>query len=31
MLKEMARQIQALGVRPEIEAFDTGHLGRPRR
>lgn len=26
MLKEMARQIQALGVRPEIEIFDTGHL-----
>ncbi|MEZ5535393.1 MAG: 3-keto-5-aminohexanoate cleavage protein [Thiolinea sp.] len=26
MLKEMARQIQALGVRPEIEAFDTGHI-----
>lgn len=25
-LKEMARQIQALGVRPEIEIFDTGHL-----
>ncbi len=25
-LKEMARQIQQLGVRPEIEAFDTGHL-----
>src|SRR4029078_10561705 len=25
-LKEMPRQIQALGVRPEIEAFDTGHL-----
>jgi len=25
-LKEMARQIQKLGVRPEIEAFDTGHL-----
>lgn len=25
-LKEMARQIQSLGVRPEIEAFDTGHL-----
>src|SRR3546814_2409772 len=22
----MARQVQALGVRPEIEAFDTGHL-----
>ncbi|MDW3214040.1 MAG: 3-keto-5-aminohexanoate cleavage protein [Ilumatobacteraceae bacterium] len=26
MLEEMARQIQALGVRPEIEVFDTGHL-----
>jgi uncharacterized protein (DUF849 family) len=26
MLKEMARQIQDLGVRPEIEVFDTGHL-----
>jgi uncharacterized protein (DUF849 family) len=26
MLKVMARQVQALGVRPEIEAFDTGHL-----
>lgn len=26
MLKEMARQIRALGVRPEIEVFDTGHL-----
>jgi uncharacterized protein (DUF849 family) len=26
MLKEMARQIKALGVRPEIEIFDTGHL-----
>lgn len=26
MLKAMARQIQALGVRPEIEAFDTGHI-----
>jgi len=25
-LKEMARQIQKTGVRPEIEAFDTGHL-----
>jgi uncharacterized protein (DUF849 family) len=25
-LKTMARQIQELGVRPEIEAFDTGHL-----
>ena len=26
MLQAMARQIQALGVRPEIEVFDTGHL-----
>jgi len=26
MLKAMARQIRALGVRPEIEVFDTGHL-----
>ncbi len=26
MLKVMAAQIQALGVRPEIEVFDTGHL-----
>ena len=26
MLFEMARQMQALGVKPEIEAFDTGHL-----
>jgi len=26
MLKEMARQIQSLGVRPEIEIFDAGHL-----
>jgi uncharacterized protein (DUF849 family) len=26
MLKEMARQIQAAGVRPEVEIFDTGHL-----
>lgn len=26
MLKDMAGQIQALGVRPEIEAFDTGHI-----
>jgi len=25
-LWEMARQIQELGVRPEIEVFDTGHL-----
>jgi uncharacterized protein (DUF849 family) len=26
MLRDMARQIQALGVRAEIEVFDTGHL-----
>src|SRR4029453_470633 len=26
MLKAMAAQIQALGVRPEVEIFDTGHL-----
>lgn len=26
MLREMAAQIQSLGVRAEIEAFDTGHL-----
>ena len=26
MLRAMARRIQAAGVRPEIEAFDTGHL-----
>lgn len=26
MLREMARQIQALGIRPELEVFDTGHL-----
>ena len=26
MLREMGRQMTALGVRPEIEAFDTGHL-----
>ena len=26
MLKAMALQVQALGVRPEIEAFDTGHV-----
>jgi uncharacterized protein (DUF849 family) len=25
-LEEMARQIQRLGVRPEIEVFDSGHL-----
>jgi uncharacterized protein (DUF849 family) len=29
-LQEMARQIQALGVRPEIEVFDTGHLWQAR-
>jgi uncharacterized protein (DUF849 family) len=26
MLRAMARQVQTLGVRPEIEVFDTGHL-----
>ncbi|MFV2038609.1 MAG: 3-keto-5-aminohexanoate cleavage protein [Acidimicrobiales bacterium] len=26
MLMEMARQVQALGVRPELELFDLGHL-----
>jgi uncharacterized protein (DUF849 family) len=26
MLKDMAAQIKALGVRPEVEIFDTGHL-----
>ena len=26
ILREMARQVQALGVRPELEVFDTGHL-----
>jgi len=26
VLAEMARQVQELGVRPEIEVFDTGHL-----
>lgn len=25
-LKEMAKQIKEMGVRPEIEAFDTGHV-----
>lgn len=26
VLKAMAKQVQALGVRPELEVFDTGHL-----
>ena len=26
MLRAMARQVQALGVKPELEVFDTGHL-----
>jgi uncharacterized protein (DUF849 family) len=26
MLREMARQIRDLGVRPELEVFDSGHL-----
>ncbi len=29
-LMEMARQVQQLGVRPEIEAFDTGQLWEAR-
>ena len=31
MLETMARQIAALGVRAEIEAFDTGHLWFAKR
>jgi uncharacterized protein (DUF849 family) len=26
VIREMARQVQELGVRPELEVFDTGHL-----
>jgi uncharacterized protein (DUF849 family) len=26
VLRKMAQQVQALGVRPELEVFDTGHL-----
>lgn len=26
LLREMARRVQALGVRPELEVFDSGHL-----
>ena len=26
VLQEMTKQVQTLGVKPEIEAFDTGHL-----
>jgi len=26
MLREMARRVQELGVKPELEVFDTGHL-----
>jgi uncharacterized protein (DUF849 family) len=26
MLRELARQVRQLGVRPELEVFDTGHL-----
>ena len=25
-LRAMARQVQALGVKPELEVFDAGHL-----
>jgi len=31
MLREMARQMKALGVRPEVEVFDTGHLSFTRQ
>ena len=31
MLADMARRVQALGVRPEIEVFDTGHLAFAKR
>ena len=31
VLNEMARQVQKLGVRPEIEIFDTGHLWLAKR
>ncbi|QHQ35082.1 3-keto-5-aminohexanoate cleavage protein [Algicella marina] len=31
MLRAMAARIQALGVRPEIEIFDTGHLWLARQ
>ena len=31
VLDEMARQVQKLGVRPEIEIFDTGHLWLAKR
>jgi uncharacterized protein (DUF849 family) len=31
MLREMARRMTGLGVRPEIEAFDTGHLWFARK
>ena len=26
MLRAMARRVRELGVRPELEVFDTGHL-----
>jgi len=31
MLRAMAKRVQRLGVRPEIEVFDTGHLVLARR
>ena len=31
VLHEVARQVQKLGVRPEIEIFDTGHLWLAKR
>ena len=30
MLRDMAKRLQDLGVRPEIEVFDTGHLWQAR-
>jgi uncharacterized protein (DUF849 family) len=30
MLRAMAARVRELGVRPELEVFDTGHLSRPR-
>jgi uncharacterized protein (DUF849 family) len=31
MLQAMARRVQELGVRPELEVFDTGHLVMVKR
>ena len=29
ILAAMGKAVQAVGVKPEIEAFDTGHVGSP--